>query len=64
MYFRLQVTVVPSREAALAALKGFADAEKSYFASGSTTLQQVGWTTWVKENPAAFGTNYKVRFRF
>jgi hypothetical protein len=56
----LQVTLVPNKEAALAALKTFADAEKSYFASGSTTLQQVGWTTWLKENPAAFGLNYKV----
>jgi hypothetical protein len=56
----LQVTLVPNKEAALAALKTFADAEKSYFASASTTLQQVGWTTWLKENPAAFGLNYKV----
>jgi hypothetical protein len=29
--------------------------------AGSTTLEEIGWTTFLKENPTAFKRNTKVR---
>jgi hypothetical protein len=57
----LQVTVVPTGAAALDAIKSFGDGKASVYSSGSTTLQQIGFTAWVKseEGAKAFGRNIK-----
>lgn len=53
------VTVVRTGAEALEALKGFAKPDASYSAGSSISLEQVGWTEWLKANPAAFGRNFK-----
>jgi hypothetical protein len=54
------VVVVPDGAAALEALQKFASTDALYFAAGSTSLQEIGWTEWLKAHAGAFKRNIKV----
>ena len=51
--------VVAKGADALEVLKSSTGADKSYGQAGSTTLEQIGWTSYLKATPAAFGKNFK-----
>jgi NADH dehydrogenase FAD-containing subunit len=54
-----KVTLVKSKIEALRVLIGLCDANKSYGQSASTTLQEIGWMTYLKEHPNVWGRNFK-----
>jgi len=50
---------VKTKIEALKVLIGLCDNKKSYGQAASTTLQELGWITWLKEHPDAWGRNFK-----
>jgi len=56
---KYQVDVVDSKEAALKVLTALPLAESSVFLAGSTSLQEIGFTAFLRENPKATKRNIK-----
>jgi len=54
-----KVSVVKTKNEALDLLISLADNKKTYGQGGSTTLIELGWISWLKDHPDAFGHNYK-----